>query len=291
MKTISPALQLHYAQGSTTIARCWKATRKDGFVFAVTTCTRDLLFEGVVYRAAEGFNPRAISQEATAAVVNTEVDGALSDDISEAEFEEGLWDGCAVEVFEVNYRSLTDGKLMLAEFTMGDIQVGRSAFNASMRGLTQTIQNVVGRVVTKGCPWAFGSVSPNNFIPACNKDLGPLTVTGTLTSVTDLRTFADSSRSEPSDYFGGGVITFTSGDNEGESLEIYSYAAGAFVTHLPLLFNPAVGDTYSLTPGCRKRLTEDCLTKWSNTVNYGGFPWLPGADKTIGLGGTEGSNL
>ncbi|MFC5607744.1 DUF2163 domain-containing protein [Variovorax soli] len=292
-KTISIPLKADYALGSTTLARCWKATRKDGFVLAVTTCARDLLFEGVLYRAAEGFIPKAISQEASAAVANTEVEGFLSDDITELEFEAGLWDGATVEVFEVNYRALVNGKLWIATATMGDIKVTRSAFNAELRGLAQKLQKVVGRVVTKGCPWVFGSMSPNAWTAACNKDLGPLTVTGTLTSVTDLRTFADSDRFEVDDWFGAGVITFLTGANAGEWLEVYSYAqsGGAFVTHLPFLNNLAVGDSYSLTPGCRKRYTEDCRTKHANTNNFGGFDLVPGADSVLGLGGTEGTNL
>ena len=290
-KSISIPLKADYALGSTTVARCWKATRKDGFILAVTTCARDLLFEGVLYRAAEGFIPKAISQEASAAVANTEVEGALSDDITELEFEAGKWDGATVEVFEVNYRALVNGKLWIATATMGDIKVTRSAFNAELRGLAQKLQKVVGRVVTKGCPWVFGSISPNAWTAACNKDLGPLTVTGTLTSVTDLRTFSDSGRTEVDDWFGAGVITFLTGANAGQSLEIYSYGSGVFVTHLPFLNNPAVGDTYSVTPGCRKRFTEDCRNKWANTNNYGGFDLLPGPDSVLGLGGTEGTNL
>lgn len=288
-KSASVALLNHYAGGSTTLAWCWKATRRDGFVLAVTTCARDLLFEGVLYRSKDGFNPKAISQEASAAVANTEVDGFLSDEITELDFEAGLWDGCTVELFEVNYRSLVDGKMRLATFTMGDIKVTRSAFNAEMRGLTQSLQKTVGRLVTKGCPWVFGSVSPNAWTPACNKALGPLTVTGTLTSVTDRRTVADAARGEAADYFGGGVLTMTSGAAVGESIEVYSFSGGTLVLHLPFDVNVAIGDTYSLTPGCRKRFTEDCKTKWGNVPNFGGFPYLPGNDKVVGLGGTEGN--
>lgn len=284
-KTISPGLKAHYAQGSTTISRQWKATRRDGFVLAVTTCTRDLLVDGTVYRAAEGFNPRAVSQEATAAVVNTDVSGALAEDITETEFEAGLWDGCVVEIFEVNYRDLSMGRLDIGTFTMGNISVAGGSFQAEMRGQTQALQNTVGRIVTAGCPWKFGDPD------TCRVDLAPLTVTGTITSVTDLRTFADASRAEPADYFGAGVITFISGANEGQSLEIYSFASGAFVTHLPFLNNVAVGDSYEATPGCRKRFQEDCKTKWANVVNFGGFPYLPGNDRAMGFGGTEGTNL
>jgi uncharacterized phage protein (TIGR02218 family) len=291
MKARSIALAAAYSAQTRTTAFCWKATRRDGFILAVTSLSQDIWFNGVLYLSREGFNPKAINQEATAAVVNTEVEGALSAEITEADFEAGKWDGCTVEMIEVNYRSLSDGAMRLATFTMGDIKVTRSAFNAEMRGLTQKLQKTVGRVVTKGCPWVFGSISPDNFTPACNKPLGPLTVTGTLTSATDRRTFSDSARAEVSDYFGAGVITFTSGANIGQALEISSFASGAFVTYMPFLSNPAVGDTYSLTPGCRKRFTEDCSAKFNNVANHGGFDKVPGPDKVLGLGGTEGTNL
>lgn len=285
-KTVSIALKSHFAQGSTTTAFCWKAIRRDGFVLAVTTCARDLLFEGTLYLSKDGFNPKAISQEASAAVTNTEVEGALSDEITEEDFEVGKWDGCAVEMFEVNYRDLSMGKLALATFTLGDCKLTRGQFNAEVRGLTQSLQKQIGEVVTKSCRYRFGD--PNT----CRVDLAPLTVTGSIDTVVDLRTFSDSARAEPDDYFSAGVLTWETGANQGVSMEVYSYAADGTITlHLPMWLTVSIGDTYSLTPGCRKRYTEDCREKWSNTNNFGGFPLLPGPDKVLGLGGTEGSNL
>lgn len=290
-KTISVALKAHYALNSTTLARCWRFERRDGEVVRVTTCARDLLINGEIYRAKEGVNPTAISQEASAAVANSEVNGTMAaESVDENELFAGLWDGAFVTVFEVNYRDLTMGILTLQSGNIGDVKAGRSAFTAEVRGVTQSLQKVVGRVFTKGCPWVFGSTG-TAYEGACRVDLGPLTVTGSITSVTSLRAFADSTRAEASDYFGAGVITMTSGENAGFSMEVYSFAAGAFVLHLPLPFNPAVGDTYSLTPGCRKRFEEDCKTKWNNGPNFGGFPLVPGSDKVLGLGGTEGTNL
>jgi uncharacterized phage protein (TIGR02218 family) len=285
-KTISIALADHYAQGSTTLAWCWKATRRDGFILAVTTCARDFLFEGVLYQPRYGFNPKAIASEATGAVQNTEIDGFLSSVITEEDIEAGVWDGCEVETFQVNYRDFSQGKLSFGVKTMGDLKAGALAFNSELRGLTQSLQKIVGRYYTKGCPWQFGSVG-TTYVAACNKALGPLTVTGSITSVTDRRTFADSTRAEADDYFGAGVITMTSGDAEGQSLEVYSFDSGAFVTHLPFEHNLAIGDTYSLTPGCRKRFTEDCVGKWGNGNNFGGFNDVPGGDKVLGLGGGE----
>lgn len=285
MKSESTALRNHRAQGSTTLAWCWKATRKDGEVLAVTTCARDLLFEGVLYLTKDGFNPKAVSQEASAAVTNTEVEGVLTDEVTEDDFAAGVWDGCAVEMFEVNYRDLTMGKLRIASFTLGDVKVSRGVFNAEVRGLTQSLQKQVGRVVTKGCAWKFGD--PNT----CRIDVEALRVAGTFTAVADQRTFSDSARAEADDYFGAGVLRIESGPNTGVEMEVYSFAAGTFVLHLPFWYLVTPGTAYSVTPGCRKDYTPDCRVKWANTNNFGGFPLLPGADKVLGLGGTEGTNL
>ncbi|NTV79657.1 MAG: beta tubulin, partial [Clostridiales bacterium] len=35
----------------------------------------------------------------------------------------------------------------------------------------------------------------------------------------------------------------------------------------------AIGDQYSMIPGCRRRL-EDCRDKWNNVVNFGGFSFI-----------------
>ncbi|OUL98540.1 DUF2163 domain-containing protein [Variovorax sp. JS1663] len=285
-KTISVALKAHYALGSTTIARCWRFERRDGEVVTVTTCARDLLINSEVYRSKEGLNPTAISQEATAAVANSEVNGAMAaESVDEEELFAGLWDGAFVSVFEVNYRDLSMGILALQSGNIGDVKAGRTAFNAEVRGLTQSLQKVVGRVFTKGCPWKFGDPD------TCRFDVEALRVTGSITSVTSLRQFTDSSRTESDDYFGAGVLTMNSGQNEGFQMEVYAYASDVFTLHLPLPFNPAIGDTYSVTPGCRKRWEEDCKTKWNNGNNFGGFPLVPGSDKVLGLGGTEGTNL
>ncbi|HWT21694.1 MAG TPA: DUF2163 domain-containing protein [Variovorax sp.] len=290
-KTVSIPLKAEYAKGTTTIARCWRFERRDGHVVTVTTCARDLLINGEIYRSKEGVNPTAIAQEASAAVANSEVNGTMAaESVSEAELFAGLWDSAFVTVFEVNYRDLSMGVMNLQSGNIGDVKAGRSAFTAEVRGLTQRLQKVVGRVYTAGCPWVFGSIG-SAYVPACNINLGPLTATGAFTSVTSLRTMTDSSRTEVSDYYGAGLLTITSGENAGVQMEIYAFESGQFTLHLPLPYTVAVGDTYSVTPGCRKRFTEDCRTKWANTNNFGGFPQVPGSDKVLGLGGTEGTNL
>ena len=61
----------------------------------------------------------------------------------------------------------------------------------------------------------------------------------------------------------------------GPALEIRDYAADGTITLFePAYYTPVVGNTFTMVPGCRKRL-EDCRDKWNNVVNFGGFPYVP----------------
>jgi uncharacterized phage protein (TIGR02218 family) len=294
MKTISIALRTHYAQGSTTIARCWRFVRRDGLVVRVTTCSIDLLINGEVYKSRDGVVPTAIEGSPDASVHNSEINGTLASTLAtEADILAGLWDGATVTIFEVNYRDLTMGTLLLQQGTIGNVKAGRSKFNAEVRGLSQALQQTIGRVFQERCDANLGDAR-------CKVNLVPLTVSGALTAIADRRNISDVSRTEAADYFGAGVITFTSGLNMNVSMEVAAFTAPNFSLVLPLPFNPVIGDAYTVIPGCRKRherdLTKlsgvsDCKDKFNNLLNFRGFPYFPGDDKMLGLGGTEGTNL
>lgn len=277
MKTQLPALLAHRQGGSTTLAWCWKITRRDAQVFGFTSVDKDLVIGGVTYKAATGITPSAVESQVDLAVPNLEVAGILdSDAITEADIEAGLWDAADVEIFEVNHADLTQGAMTLRVGTTGEVSAGANSFKAEVRGLAQLLQQSIGEVYAAACPANLGDAR-------CQVDLGPLTETGAVTDVTDRRIFTDSSRTETADWFGGGVLTWTSGNNSGLSMEVAQYnGAGGILLHLPMPRDLQVGDTYSIVPGCRKRRTEDCKNKFNNVVNFRGFPDVPLNDKVLG---------
>lgn len=87
-----------------------------------------------------------------------------------------------------------------------------------------------------------------------------------------------------SGYFDAGKITMTSGPNNGRSMEVRSYVPGQWTLFLPFPVVCTVGDTYTMSAGCNKEILGDCLTKYANTVNHRGFPWLAGNDKLMQVG-------
>lgn len=288
MKTISVALDAHLSGEVTTIAMCWKVTRRpitaaeilanQGAVFGFTNHVADLTVGGVLYQASTGYTPSGITNNINLAVDNLDVIGLLdSTTITEQDLQAGLWDYADIEIFQVNYQDLSQGTLKLCKGNLGEIKLGRQQFTAELRGLAQKLQQTIGEVYSPSCRAQLGDVR-------CTVDLTPFTVTGTVTSVADAHQFADSSRTEADDYFKGGVIKFTSGDNEDINMEIKSYTSDQFTLQLPMPYVVQIGDTYTAIAGCQKRIS-DCIGKFSNVVNFRGEPYVPGNDKIMRVGG------
>lgn len=279
MKTISAGLATHLAGYSTTIATCWKATLASGAIYGFTSHDRDLLVSGVTYKAATGQVPSAISSGADLAVDNLDVIGFLdSTTITEADLMVGKWDYAAIEIFQVNWADLTQGTIKLRNGRLGEVRVGRLQFVAELRGLSQSLQKIMGKIYSASCRANLGDSQ-------CGIALASYTVTGTLTSVTSNRVFTDSGRAEAARYFEAGKITWTSGLNNGLKMEIKGFSAGLFTLQLEMPYTVAIGDTYSVYAGCMKRFTEDCGTKFNNKVNFRGEPHVPGNDQILKVGG------
>jgi uncharacterized phage protein (TIGR02218 family) len=279
VKTQSAELAAHRALGTTTLAWCWKVTRRDEQVFGFTSVDQSFEFEGVTYAAATGMTPSAIAGNADLAVRNLEAAGMLEGgSLTDADILAGLWDGAEVEIFEVNYEDLTMGRMILATGTIGNISTGRNNFTAEIRGLAQALQQPTGEIMAPGCQARFGDAR-------CKFPVETLREAFTVSAVTDGRTFAAAALND--DNFTAGEITWVTGANAGLRREIRE-AGPTVMLVLPMPYVIAPGDTGTAIPGCQKRRDEDCLTRYDNVVNFRGFPDLPGNDKILGTAALVG---
>ena len=55
MKTLSPALQAHLDDGTTTLSWCWRMSRADGVTLGFTDHDRTLTFDGTDFEPESGF--------------------------------------------------------------------------------------------------------------------------------------------------------------------------------------------------------------------------------------------
>lgn len=80
-------------------------------------------------------------------------------------------------------------------------------------------------------------------------------------------------------YFDIGELVFTSGQNLGVTRTVKTYAPGVVTLAYPLPKAVAVGDTFTIYPGCDKRLTT-CDTKFGNKARFRATPFVP-APETV----------
>lgn len=273
MKSASANLLAHLAGETTTLATLWKCTLANGTVKAFTDHDRDLTFGGVTYLAASGYTPSAVQTSGAFNVDNLNLAGILdSPSITEQDLLAGLWDYAQIEISIVNWADLSHGALAQRKGRLGEVKAQRGRFDAELRGMMQAYSRRIGELYQPGCRADLGDSK-------CKVNLASFTVTGTLTGVNaDNRTLTDSARAEANGYFDFGKITFTSGLNNGLSMEVKSYTVGQIVLQLPMPYACAVGDAYSMHAGCDKTLNT-CKTRFVNVINFRGEPHLPGLDQ------------
>lgn len=271
MNVISAALKAHYAQESTTLCRLLKITRQDGAIYGFNSSPSDITYGGLIYLSTVGFDDTAVATTAALNVDNLEanffIDGVI---ITEAEVLAGKWDLSAFLIVEINYRDTSMGHRHIKSGTIGTISTGRNTFKLELLGLTQRLQQNIGRLVMSECDATLGDAR-------CGVDLAPFTFSASITAVTSGRVFTASDFTQAVDYFTAGKATFASGANIGVSMEIKYFAAGVIELQQSMVGQILVGDTVTVIAGCNKQ-RPTCVTKFNNILNYRGFPDLPGSD-------------
>jgi len=281
MKNISNELKIHLSGEVTTIATCWKVTRRDAVVLAFTNHDENLNIDSINYLANSGFTSSAIVSDNNLAVDNLEIEGILDSSlISEQDILAGRYDFAEIEVFIVNYQDLSQGKLVLRNGWFGEIKQEGGKFSAEMRGISEKLSHVIGEVYSPSCRVKLGSTK-------CGIDLSTFRVSGALTGIVSRRVCSDSSRSESAGHFNEGKITFTSGNNIGLEMEVKSYSSSGEIEFvLPIAFDMNIGDAYDLDVGCDKSF-ETCKSRFNNAVNFRGEPHVPGMDVILRTAGTR----
>lgn len=250
----------------------------------LTDHPRDLTMGGHTYQTDSGYQFSGFASESIMAPGVLDLEGIAGiAGIDYAEIASGVFDGARVYAFATDWLTPVEDEEEIGVAILGKTTIRDKRYIIEMMMLIDALNQTVGKTYTAGCQKTFGGQE----YAGCKVALGPITVTGTITHVTSASVFRDSTRAEAADYFGDGYLSFTSGANAGlKPLEIKVHAAdGTLTTHEPFPYAVAVGDAYSLVPGCRKRL-EDCRDKWANVANFGGFSFVPTQSTYSKIGGT-----
>jgi len=273
-RNVPAALQTDLDSGVVPLATCVKLTLTDTTVIGFTDWPEDLLVSAVTYKSIGGYTPSSVKSTSELNVDNVEIVGYFeANGVTLADVRAGILDGATFEKFKVNPRDTSKGVINLRYGTLGRASSGDLEYSFEGRGLFQRLQQPVGKVVTSTCRAEL-------FDTQCGVNPATFTVTSTITGVTSRAKFQDTTRTEADDWFNNGVITFTSGNNNGISREVkdYTLSSGEVETFLPFPYDVAASDGYSMVAGCDKSKST-CISKFSNITRRRAEDFVPGSDK------------
>jgi len=266
----------HLATGLTRVCQCWALERTDGVTFGFTDHDQPLVFDGVTFAADSGLSAKALSSSTGLSVNNSEAVGLLqSDVISDADIEAGRYDNAVVTNWLVQWDNV-DARQIKFRGQIGDITRQNGSFEAELRGLTDLLNQPQGRSYLKTCSAVLGDTS-------CRLDLDdPLyRVEATVTDVASDGVVQLGVGGYAEGWFSHGTLRVLDGAASGLHAAIKKDVLLDGLRHIvlwePLKAALADGDQIELTAGCDKRAAT-CREKFSNFLNYQGFPHIPGDD-------------
>ena len=267
------------------LAHAWSVVRTDGQTFRFTSFDRPLVLDdGYVYTPTGSFNSSARRRENRLRDHEQEYDGhikvgaIIADDLKSGRFKEAI-----VTEKVIDYRVPFLGPLYTFRYWVDDVTFSEEVWTFQCSTITRFLRNPIGGVITRNCQKILGDSE-------CTKDVSGASFTASAVAVTGMEdgdrkriiiasglsgTFVD-------DWFNGGYVQFTSGSNSGFKMDIkdYTQSLRRIELQLPMPFVVSAADQFTIVVGCNKlRLT--CKDKFSNLVNYGGRPYMPGTDRIL----------
>lgn len=297
MRDVPAALAAHLLGDVTTLAVCWRVERRDGVLILGTEHDQPIPISALgspvnpyagEYQAHAGITGSDVRSTSDLSVDNMEVSGAINRgdlqvlDLSAADIEAGLFDDASVVLFLVNWQAPEDGQLVIRCGHIGEIsRTSEGRYKTELRGLTQRLSQTIIRTYLETCDADLGDTR-------CGVDLVAMTVAGEVTSITSRRKFgALLSAGSPTfavGTFNGGLVYWTSGDNQGFSMEVKfepSGSPGEFELYLPMPRDIVVGDSFTIRPGCDK-LLPTCRDRFANVPRFRGHGvFTPGLNKLL----------
>lgn len=319
MKTIDAVLVEHKNSTATTLCELLLiGPLEDGTYRGFSGMDVDVTFAPAVsigevtFKTSTGFQMSALQTTANLAVDNAEAEtlypiaGYEVDGFTQQEIDAGVLDKVPFLVMLVNYNDLTPGRCeILGGGTIGEVRVraGRMVI-PELRSLTQQMKQQFVQGDSIRCRARFGSqpigtgggVIEERF--PCGYDTSSEWITSAIDSVgTEANlVFVDTALIGSGDlYFQPGMVKMTSGDNDGQMVEVESFdnATGTVRLRFPLVSPMTAGDNYRIRRHCTKNYKghNSCETFWGSDKgrHYRGEPWLRVGDS--GLLNTPGAAI
>jgi len=275
MKSASPELQALLDDDAFLMADLYTLTLKVGGVLYYTSADIPLTWAGHTY------TPITVERGNTGLVAGIEVDSmsveftpwpehTLAGNPFLASVVAGVLDGAEIKVeraYLADWRLPVVGALHRFEGAVSDVELDGITAKLRVVSLLSVLNVKMPRNV-------YQAACANSLYDAgCGVSKAAFGAAGTIQSGATQEVLV-TNLSQTAGYFDQGMITFLTGANAGQSRTVKTHASGVLTLANPLRWTPAVGDTFTVWPGCDKTM-DTCANRFSNLSKFRGFPWIP----------------
>ncbi|HMO76772.1 MAG TPA: DUF2163 domain-containing protein [Sphingopyxis sp.] len=252
-----------------TLAWCWRLSRRDGVVVGLTSHDRDLMLDGILYRAAPGMKPSALETSDSLDAGTMDLEGAVSGAaLAAADLDAGRWDGARLELIVVDWTAPDAEPVVVARGELGAVERRGAAFGVELQGVTRQLDAPACPATSPSCRAALGD-------RACRVDLAPLTHMRRVVAIAGRSVTLDAPVAAGTLAFG--ELTWLEGAACGLSAPVIADDGTVVqLAEAPGVF-PALLARVRLTEGCDRQLAT-CRERFGNAVNFRGEAHLPGND-------------
>jgi uncharacterized phage protein (TIGR02218 family) len=252
-----------------TPALCWRMERRDGVAIGLTGHDRDLVIDGLTYRAAPGMVPSAVTRSDGLDADTMQVAGALTAAaVTEGDLLAGRWDGARVVLFAIDW---TDPGIVqeLGRGTIGAVELTDDGFSAELQGVAAALAAPVVELTSAECRAELGDAR-------CRVAMAGRRRFARVVACADRLVTLDIA--EPSaNAYGGGLLRWFGGANGGLASAVAASDGDGVTLRAAPAFAVETGVLVELVEGCDKGFAT-CAARFANAANFRGEPFLPGID-------------
>lgn len=252
-----------------TLAWCWRLARRDGVVVGLTSHDRDLVIDGIPYRAAPGMKPSALETSDSLEVETMDLEGAVSSSaISAEDLDAGRWDGAELVLMVTDWSAPEAAPIVVARGELGAVERRGAAFAAELQGVLRRLDGPACPATSPSCRAALGD-------RACRVDLAPLMHLRRVVAVDGRAVTLDAPVAAGNMAFG--ELLWIEGAACGLASPVIADDGTVLqLAEVPAAL-PALPARVRLTEGCDKQLAT-CRARFGNAANFRGEAHLPGND-------------
>ena len=270
MRSISTEFKDYLATDTPTIANLWILTLKDGLIKYLTDYSDDIIYQGNTYESISGQERSAIQFNSNLTDDNFETGGFIIDSTHESELRSGRYDNAVIEKYVINPFDHSMGSVKLVDGNLGRVKLVDGKYKAEVHSKISKLNAKTGWSCSPTCRAELGDSK-------CGVNLTSYTTTGTVDGINPAELKLAVTLGNTSLDFYGGKLTWTSGNNNGTTLETKGWAAGDLSLFVFPVREIQLGDTFDLVQGCDKTFYT-CGFGYSNRDNFRGEPNIPGSD-------------